>query len=152
MNGLKPFRHIPTNLVEWSKWMRDQDLVNSSSLDSAIESASTTSTSTSTSTTTEQRWIVEDFDGNYTLRDADDGKILRSISASATNFTVEGGWLNGENGQVVILQYGAGTVTVVASGATIRTPSTLVINEQYGSVTLIQIDTDEFMIAGRMSP
>jgi hypothetical protein len=22
--GLKPFRHIPGNIVEWTKWMRDQ--------------------------------------------------------------------------------------------------------------------------------
>lgn len=26
MPGLKQFRYIPANLVEWSKWMRDQEI------------------------------------------------------------------------------------------------------------------------------
>ena len=88
----------------------------------------------------------------FALRDGDDGKLLRSMGGSATNLTVPPSWINGEKGQVVIMQYGAGTVTVVAgSGVTIRTPSTLVFNEQYGTVTLIQIANNEYVIAGRMS-
>lgn len=28
MAGLKQFKHIPANLMEWSRWMRDQDIEN----------------------------------------------------------------------------------------------------------------------------
>jgi len=151
--GLKPFRKIPENIVEWSKWMREQETggsVASSTTTTTFPDGSTTTTVTETVST---RWEVEDFSGHYTLRESDDGKLLRSIGGSATNFTVDAGWLNGENGQVVIMQYGAGVVTVVAgSGVTIRTPSTLVFNEQYGTVTLIQIANNEYVIAGRMAP
>lgn len=26
MSGLKPFRHIPATIVEWTKWMREQSI------------------------------------------------------------------------------------------------------------------------------
>ena len=146
MAGLKPFRKIPENIVEWSRWMRDQELTSTTTTTTTVDGTTTTTTTSS------NRWVVEDFSGHYTLRDGDDGKLLRSTGGSATNLTVPKGWLSGEKGQVVIMQYGAGTVTVVAaSGVTIRTPSTLVFNEQYGTVTLIQIDNNEYVIAGRMS-
>jgi hypothetical protein len=150
--GLKPFRKIPENIVEWTKWMREQE-TGGSVASSTTSTTTVDGTTTTTTTTASTRWVVEDFSGNYILRDADDGKLMRSTGGSATNFTVNAGWLNGENGQVTVMQYGAGTVTVVAgSGVTIRTPSTLVFNEQYGTVTLIQIANNEYVIAGRMAP
>ena len=49
MAGLKPFREIPGNLVEWTKWMNAQDVVTQAELDAATASSeSTTSTSRST--------------------------------------------------------------------------------------------------------
>lgn len=27
MNGLKPFRNIPRDILEWTKWMQNQDVV-----------------------------------------------------------------------------------------------------------------------------
>ena len=155
MAGLNPFRKIPESIIEWSKWMRDQDLISRGELNIAIaEANAAVSTSiTNITETVSERWVVADFTGDRELRDEDEGKILRSMSGSATNFTIQNGWISGGKGQVVILQYGAGTVTIVAgSGVTINTPSTLVFNEQHGSVTLIQIDNDEYMIAGRMTP
>jgi hypothetical protein len=150
--GLKPFRKIPENIVEWTKWMREQE-TGGSVASSTVSVTNADGSTTTTTTTSSSRCVIDDFSGDYTLRDDDDGKLMRSTSGSATNFTVPTGWLNGENGQVTIMQYGAGTVTVVAaSGVTIRTPSTLVFNEQYGTVTLIQIDNDEYVIAGRMAP
>ena len=97
-------------------------------------------------------WAVEDFSGNYTLVPADSGKIKRSTGGSATDFTVAPDVFSiGE--QVVVFQSGAGAVTIVAgSGVTIRTPTTLLVNEQYGSITLILLAANEWMIAGRMTP
>lgn len=150
MSGLNPFRHIPTTVVEWSKWMRAQDHLFTSTSETETVAVLTTTNLVEIEPT---RWVVADFTGDRTLRDEDEGKILRSLSGSATNLTVPKGWLSGGKGQVVIMQYGAGTVTIVAaSGVTIDTPSTLIFNEQYGTVTLIQIDNDEYLIAGRMSP
>lgn len=89
---------------------------------------------------------------SYTLVPADSGKIKRSTGVSATSFTVAPDVFSiGE--QVVVFQSGVGAVTIVAgSGVTIRTPSTLLVNEQYGSITLILLAANEWMIAGRMTP
>ena len=154
MAGLKQFRSIPNTLVEWSRWMRDQDLVSSDELSVAISTVSTVKEETLLGDLPDkERWKIADFASARTLRDEDEGYILRSTSGSGVNFTVDAGWINGEHGQVVVMQYGAGQVTIVAgTGVTIRTPTTLTINEQYGSITLIQIDNDEYLIAGRMTP
>ena len=151
MAGLKPFRKIPEDIVEWTRWMREQETGGS------VASSTTTTTypdgsTTTTTTTTSSQWVIEDFDGDYSIGADDVGKILRSTSGSAANVTVNSGLLE-EGDQVVILQYGAGTVTIVAgSGVTLRTPSTLVFNEQYGTVTLIMLSDTEGFVAGRMAP
>jgi hypothetical protein len=48
---------------------------------------------------------------------------------------------------------GAGQVTVVADGGvTIRTPTTLKIHTQYGTIQLWKRGTDEWVISGHLSP
>ena len=52
-----------------------------------------------------------------------------------------------------IWQMGIGQVTVVAGGGvTIRTPTTLKIDTQYGTIQLWKRDTDEWVISGHLSP
>jgi hypothetical protein len=145
--ALKPFRTIPKDIVEWTKWMQDQDDVASS-----VTAISSSTSSPSSTTTVNQSWSIEDIDGDYSLSNNSQDTVYRQTSSSASDITVEPN-IFGEGEQVVILRYGTGAVTIVAgTGVTIRTPSTLTINEQYGSVTLILIGDNEWMIAGRMTP
>lgn len=37
MSGLKQFKFIPLNLMEWSRWMRDQDVLNTEEVYAAID-------------------------------------------------------------------------------------------------------------------
>ena len=143
MAGLKPFREVPTNLVEWTKWMNAQDLE---------PSATVVRTSTTIIKNPPTLWEIEDFIADYVLNVDDAGKIKRCTAASATNVTVPAGVFT-VGDQIVLLQYGAGVLTIVAgSGTVLNTPSTLVFNEQHGSVTIIMTDPDEWMVAGRMAP
>ena len=61
MAGLKPFRKIPENIVEWSRWMRDQDVSSNSSSDSSASSSSSTSKTRST-----KYWTFESPSGSGT--------------------------------------------------------------------------------------
>ena len=127
--------------------MQDQDDVASS-----VTAISSSTSSPSSTTTVNQSWSIEDIDGDYSLSNNSQDTVYRQTSSSASDITVEPN-IFGEGEQVVILRYGTGAVTIVAgTGVTIRTPSTLTINEQYGSVTLILIGDNEWMIAGRMTP
>lgn len=97
-------------------------------------------------------WTIETFTDNYTLVAADKSKLKKSTKATAVNLTVAPD-IFAEGNQVTIYQSGAGQITLVAgAGVTIRTPSTLTFNEQYGSVTLICLGSNEWFIAGRMTP
>lgn len=105
-----------------------------------------------TSGGTSSKWEFVDITGNYTLTADDVGKIIRSSTASAHTVTVPVS-IMAEGDQVVFYQKGAGQMTLAAgSGFTINTPSTLTVNEQYGTVTLIAESSSEGVIAGRMTP
>jgi len=151
MGGLRPFRQIPENIVEWTRWMKNQEVSGS------VSTSTTTNVDGSVTTvvTSTTRWTIKDYDDSYTLQAGDElSVILRSTKGTAVNLTVPKGVFD-KGSQVTSFQGGAGQVTIVAdTGVTIRTPSTLTINEQYGSITLILIDdtADEWMIAGRMTP
>ena len=142
MAGLKPFRKIPEDIVEWTKWMNAQDVVGSGDI----------TPSTTTTTNTLSQWTIDDFSGDYSIGSDDAGKVLRSTGGSATNVTVNSGLLEAGD-QIVIIQYGAGTVTMVAgSGVTLRTPATLVFSAQYGTVTLIMLSDTEGVVTGNLAP
>lgn len=96
------------------------------------------------------RWQFVDITGDYTVTADDVGKIIRSNIADAHTVTMPDAII--ENGQqVVFYQKGAGQMTLAGSGFTINTPTTLVMNEQYGTITLIAESSTEGFIAGRMS-
>lgn len=90
---------------------------------------------------------------NYTLVIGDAGKIVVMNKASAVNLTVP---LNASvafptGTKIGILGYGAGAVTVVATGGvTIRSPLSLVLNGQYAQAELVKIGTDEWALSGRL--
>jgi hypothetical protein len=148
--GLRPFRTIPKDLADWSRWMRDQEV--SGSVASSTTTTEADGTTTTVTTTAGTSWTIVEFSGSYTLRSGDEGKLLVSTGSGATNVTIDPGTFS-IGDQIVVWQYGTGAVTIVAgSGTTIRTPTSLVINEQYGSVTLIEVYNNEWMIAGRMTP
>lgn len=91
----------------------------------------------------------------YTLVLADAGKAVDITSATPVNVTVP---LNSSvafavGTQVLVTQLGAGAVTIAATGGvTIRTPTTLILAEQYASASLRKIGTDEWIIAGYLQP
>ena len=75
------------------------------------------------------------------------------VSTSATAVTVTINSVFEEGSQLTIYQFGAGQVTVAGgTGVTIKTPTNLTINEQYGTVTLIHYLDNDWIIAGRMTP
>jgi len=124
MAGLKPFREVPKDLREWTRWMRAQQL---------------------------SLWEIVDFTGDHTLIHANKDKIHRSLGPASTEVVVPKNIF--ELGQqIVIVQWGAGKLTLVeAAGVTLQSPTTLVFNERYGSITIIQVDTNIWMVAGRMA-
>lgn len=100
------------------------------------------------------RWQFVEFSGDRTLVQTDAFKMLKSTGASAQTVTVppisDVALQKGD--QVSFFQYGAGQLTIAAgAGVTINTPSTLVVNEQYGTVVIVMDDDDQWFIAGRMA-
>lgn len=101
------------------------------------------------------RWQFVQFTGDRTLVSSDMFKFLQSIDATAQTVTVptmaSSGLAIGD--QCSFYQYGAGQLTIQgATGVTINTPSNLTVNEQYGTVVIVAHATDEWLIAGRMTP
>lgn len=92
---------------------------------------------------------------SYALVLTDKSKIVEMNSASAMNLTVP---LNSSvafpiGTQITIAQLGAGAVTVVATGGvTIRTPSSLILAEQYATALLYKRGTDEWILSGYLQP
>jgi len=100
------------------------------------------------------RWQFVEFSGDRTLVLTDAFKMLKSTGSAAQIVTVptvaDVGWGIGD--QVSFYQYGSGTLNVAgASGVTINTPSSLAINEQYGTMVIVMDDTDQWFVAGRMA-
>jgi len=155
--ALRGFRRLPENLLEWGRWFREQDFVTGDDVDARIAAALNTSTVVTANGTTiitntiASTWEFVDITASYTVRQDDIGKIIRSNTGSAHNVTIPAAILE-EGEQIVFYQKGAGTMTLVAgSGFTINTPTTLVMNEQYGTITLIAESGTAAFIAGRMS-
>ena len=139
--GLKPFRKIPEDIIEWTRWMNDQDGL-----------AESDHTHSSTTTTSTDGLTIKNFSASYTAvtEDAND-VLLVSTSGSGVNVTI--GQVFDVGDQLRVYQYGAGQVTVVAgTGVTIRTPTNLTLTDQYSTVTLTQVYQNDWVIEGRMTP
>lgn len=100
------------------------------------------------------RWQFVEFSGDRTCVVTDAFKMLKSTGAAAQTATIppmsDVAWVKGD--QISFYQYGAGALTVAAgTGVTINTPSTLIVNEQYGTMVIVMDDDDQWFIAGRMA-
>ncbi len=83
----------------------------------------------------------------YTLIDADSGGFLRFTNASGCTLTVPNGLKSGF--YVGVGQWGAGAVTLLASGTTIRnSESHTQTNALYGMAVIQVVDTDEYGFQG----
>lgn len=91
---------------------------------------------------------------SYTLALSDSGELVEFNSATAVTCTVP---LNSAVafpvGTVIsISQYGAGQVTIAATGGvTIRTPVSLTTRVQYSEVSLRKRATDEWILSGDLT-
>ena len=167
MGVLRGFRFLPRDTREWATWFARQEIeagignppqdgYHLASLADGTrywEAPPGTDTEDDDDETVD-RWTIKEFDGDYTPSAGDeDNTLLVSISASATDLILTAD-VFAVGSQLTCWQYGAGQVTVddSASGVTVRTPTNKTINEQYGSITLIQVYSNEWMIAGRMTP
>lgn len=140
---LTPFREIPRDLAEWNRWINAQKIDGTTNVTQTVEQVVDGGV---------QLWTIKEFAESYSpVAEDADNILLVSTSATAVNCTIEPVFDVGS--QLTVYQYGAGQVTIVAgTGVTIRTPSNLTINEQYGTITLIQYLNNDWLIAGRMTP
>jgi hypothetical protein len=89
---------------------------------------------------------------SYTLVLGDNENIVEMNVAGANTLTVppNSAVAFAIGATIVIRQYGAGATTITAgAGVTIRTPGTLIIQAQYGMVTIQKRATDEWTLEGR---
>lgn len=87
----------------------------------------------------------------YNLRRVDAGKLIQTTSGSATTITVQPASLVPIEplSQIHILQWGAGQVTIAeGAGVSVETPETLKSAKQFSIMTLLNIDTDSWLLTG----
>ena len=141
---LRPFREVPRDLAEWTRWINAQDI--------GEQTTNVTQTVQQVIDGGVQLWTIKEFAESYAPIEEDADNVLL-VSTSATAVTVTINSVFSEGSQLTIYQYGAGQVTVAGgTNVTVRTPTNLTINEQYGTVTLIQYLINDWVIAGRMTP
>ncbi len=155
-SGLRPPRVFLEDLREFTRWCKAQ--VIPSALSELIDDIGATSDTDDAGdviaplTELDRAWTFVDFAVSTTLQKAHQYVMMRSTSGSAVNLTVPADQDFDLGAQISVFQQGAGQVTIVAaSGVTINTPTTLKINEQYGTITLIQEFGNTWFIAGRMA-
>lgn len=86
-------------------------------------------------------------DTSYTLQASDNGKIVQCSNASAITVTVPASLGTGFN--CVIVQLGAGQVTLSASSTTLRNRNGLKTGGQYASLSILPTSTtDTFLVSG----
>ena len=82
----------------------------------------------------------------YTVLTTDNGKIITCSNAGAITVTVPASLGAGFNAMIV--QIGAGQVTLVGSSATLNNANGLKTAAQYSVLSLISYATDVFVVAG----
>lgn len=95
--------------------------------------------------------IVEVPSTAYNFRKVDSGKLIQTTSGSATTLTVQPASLVAveQFSQIHVLQWGAGQVTIAeGAGVSIETPETLKSAKQFSIMTLLNIDTDSWLLTG----
>jgi len=86
---------------------------------------------------------------SYTLTSLDNGKVIVMDSSSPVNLTIPSGLSVGFN--CMIIQTGAGQVTLVASGTTLNSVNGLKISVQHGSVSVMSYAFNVFNISGNVT-
>lgn len=143
---LRPFREVPRDLAEWTRWINAQDVGD------GTQTTNVTQTVQQVIDGGIQLWTIKPFAESYAPV-AEDADNVLLVSTAATGVTVTINSVFEEGSQLTIYQFGAGQVTVAGgTGVTIKTPTNLTINEQYGTVTLIHYLDNDWIIAGRMTP
>lgn len=106
-------------------------------------------------TASETSAYINSRSNSYTLVLADAGKLIKMTKATASNLTVppNSSVAFPTGTEIEILEYGAGQVTIVGgSGVTLRSAgSALKIADQYASVSLKKLGTDEWAVVGALS-
>jgi len=162
MGVLRGFRVIPSDRRDWASWFARQEIesgLGNPERDGMHLASLADGTryweSPPGLTETEdgvQRWTIKEIEDDYAPAEPDDDNILLLFTkATAMNCTMEPDRFQ-LGAQLTYMQYGAGTVTFVeGTGVSIHTPSGLDINEQYGTISMIQVKANEWMFAGRMA-
>lgn len=85
------------------------------------------------------------------MTNSDNNKIIRFTAGTTITWTVPAGLEPGVT--VELVQEGAGQIQVVGSGVSIRKPATFnpYTNEQYSSLVVTALDTDEALVRGDMA-
>jgi len=117
---------------------------------SAISDDGTTVTLGSTRTLTGANASVNAQTGTtYSLVQADNGKVITLTNAAAITLTIPSGLTAGFN--CMIVQYGAGTVTIAGSGVTVLNRSNYTkTGGQYAVVTIVSPVSNTFITGGDM--
>jgi hypothetical protein len=117
---------------------------------SAISDDGTTVSLASTRTLTGANAAVNAQTGtSYSLVQGDNGRVITMNNASAITLTIPSGLTAGFN--CMIVQYGAGTVTIAGSGVTVVNRSNYTkTGGQYAIVTIVSPVTNTFITAGDM--
>lgn len=87
---------------------------------------------------------------SYTLVSADQGALVTLTNASAITLTVSSGVFS-VGQEINIAQYGAGQVTVVGSGTTIKATPGAKLRTQNSAATLICTESNVFLLVGDLS-
>jgi hypothetical protein len=114
---------------------------------------------TDTQTLTNKK-IIKSFNrqsGSYTLALSDASKIVEMNVGSTNNLTVPPNSGSGAfdiGTEITVTQYSAFQTTILAgSGVTLRSVGGwLKIAAQYGAVTLLKVDTNEWYVFGALTP
>jgi hypothetical protein len=117
---------------------------------SAISDDGTTVSLASTRTLTGANAAVNAQTGTtYTLVQGDNGRVITMNNASAITLTIPSGLTAGFN--CMIVQYGAGTVTIAGSGVTVVNRSNYTkTGGQYAIVTIVSPVANTFITGGDM--
>lgn len=91
---------------------------------------------------------VSEKTADYTLLTADKDYLFRVNSASARQVTVDGSLDLPVGGMIHFSRAGTGEVTIVASGATVNSPSGLRLRARHSMATLVCVAADTYLLTG----
>lgn len=150
LNDLEAAGVTAANIAELIRDTAAAALVAGTGIAITVNDAANTTTVAAITTTT-----IVTLTASTTLGLSHVGQMVRMNVGTANNLTVP------PNSSVPIavgdstevMQYGAGQTTIVAGvGVTLRSSNGLKLRAQYASASLIKIGTDEWQIAGDVTP